>query len=149
MLEILAKGENKARREAAWVVANLSSGGTPEQTRYLVELNVIPSLCDLLTVEQVEIVEVALNSLNDLLKLSQKNDDTNPYSFAIKECGGLDKIECLKSHPNENISQKAYLLIYKLSYQDKDKDGEEEEHVAEDENEEEIKSEVIYFYFSC
>ena len=144
MIEILAKDEIKTRIEAAWVVANLSSGGTPDQIRHLVELNVIPSLCDLLTVvdgEQVEIVEVALNSLNDILKLSQKNDDSNLFAFKIRECGGMDKIECLKSHQNENISHKAYLLIYKISYQDQDKDEEEEEHEGE------IKSEVIYFYF--
>ena len=33
LIEILAKGENKTKKEAAWAVVNATSSGTPEQIR--------------------------------------------------------------------------------------------------------------------
>jgi hypothetical protein len=58
-----------------------------------------------------EIFEPALKSIESILKLGEQNEESNPYAFAIRECGGLDKIECLKSHQNENIAQKAALIV--------------------------------------
>ena len=123
MIEILAKGENKTRKEATWAVAKLTSGGAPDQIRYLVELNVIPSLCDLLTVvdgEQVELVEAALNCLYYILKSGQQNGDNNPYAFEIRGCGGLTKIENLTRQQKENISQNSVYLVKTFFVQDKD-----------------------------
>lgn len=111
----MSKGENKTRKEAAWAIVNSTSSGTPEQIRYLVELNVIPPLCDLLTTVDSKVVEVALNGLDNVLKLGQHdariNGGSNPYAFKIEECGGLDKIEFLQSHQNEKIYKKAFQII--------------------------------------
>ena len=139
LIEILATGGKRTRIEAAWAVVNLTSGGTLDQISCLLELNVIPPLCEMLNQlgnEQVKLVEGVLNSLYILFELALKNSDS-PYAFAIKECGGFEKIECLKSHQNEDISKKAALITQLFSYQDE----------AEDENEEEIISQVIYFLF--
>ena len=38
LIDILGKAEFKTRKEAAWVITNATSGGTPEQTRFLVSL---------------------------------------------------------------------------------------------------------------
>lgn len=35
LIEILAKGETKTKKEAAWAVVNATSSGTPEQIRYI------------------------------------------------------------------------------------------------------------------
>ena len=114
-MEMFATGENETRIEAAWAVANLTSGGTPEQTRYLIiKFNTIQTLCGSLILvdnEENEIFEPALKSIESILKLGEQNEDSNPYAFAIKECSGLDKIECLKSHQNGIISQKATLIV--------------------------------------
>ena len=139
LIEILATGGKSTRIEAAWAVVNLTSVGTLEQLSCLLELNVIPPLCEMLNQlgnEQVKLVEGVLNSLYILLILALKNCDS-PSEFAIKECGGFDKIEGFKSHQNENISQKAVILTQIFSYKDE----------AEVENEETIKSQVIYFLF--
>ena len=34
LIEILAKGENKTKKEAAWAVVNATSSGTPDQIRF-------------------------------------------------------------------------------------------------------------------
>ena len=112
LIEILATGENSTRNEIAWAICNLTSCGTPDQIRCLVELNVIPPFCYLLTLADSEqAVEAALKTLENILKLSELNETSNPYAMKIRECDGLDKIERLNSHQNENISHKAAILI--------------------------------------
>merc|ERR1712240_25751 len=86
--------------------------------RYLVEQGCIPPLCELLTVMDAKIVSGALNGLENILRLGEqesKNDHeangVNSYAVMIEECYGLDKIEFLQSHENQDIYQKAFDII--------------------------------------
>jgi importin subunit alpha-1 len=123
----LSKGENKTRKEAAWAVVNATSSGTPEQIRYLVDLNVIPPLCDLLNIGDTKIIEVALNGLENILKFglhdARQTGIANPYAYKIEECGGLDKIEFLQSHQNEKIYKKAFHIIEQYFSQEEEDTG--------------------------
>uniref|UniRef100_A0ABI7XLS9 Importin subunit alpha n=1 Tax=Felis catus TaxID=9685 RepID=A0ABI7XLS9_FELCA len=116
LIEILQKAEFRTRKEAAWAITNATSGGTPEQVRYLVALGCIKPLCDLLTVMDSKIVQVALNGLENILRLGEQESKQNgiginPYCALIEEAYGLDKIEFLQSHENQEIYQKAFDLI--------------------------------------
>ncbi|XP_054620287.1 importin subunit alpha-7 [Dunckerocampus dactyliophorus] len=117
LIEILQKAEFRTRKEAAWAISNATSGGTPEQIRYLVNLNCIKPLCDLLIVMDSKIVQVALNGLENILRLGEQeakqenSTGVNPYCSHIEEAYGLDKIEFLQSHENQEIYQKAFDLI--------------------------------------
>uniref|UniRef100_A0AC11B061 Karyopherin subunit alpha 5 n=1 Tax=Ovis aries TaxID=9940 RepID=A0AC11B061_SHEEP len=116
LIEILQKAEFRTRKEAAWAITNATSGGTPEQIRYLVALGCIKPLCDLLTVMDSKIVQVALNGLENILRLGEQESKQNgiginPYCALIEEAYGLDKIEFLQSHENQEIYQKAFDLI--------------------------------------
>uniref|UniRef100_H3ASY1 Importin subunit alpha n=1 Tax=Latimeria chalumnae TaxID=7897 RepID=H3ASY1_LATCH len=116
LIEILQKAEFRTRKEATWAITNATSGGTPEQIRYLVALGSIKPLCDLLTVMDSKIVQVALNGLENILRLGeqeskQNGTGINPYCALIEEAYGLDKIEFLQSHENQEIYQKAFDLI--------------------------------------
>ena len=83
--------------------------------RYIVDQGVIPPLCELLNVADPKIIQVALNGLDNILKLgvneAQRTNGPNPYTIMIEECYGLDKIECLQNHENIEIYQKAFHLI--------------------------------------
>ncbi|XP_008294934.1 importin subunit alpha-6 isoform X2 [Stegastes partitus] len=116
LIEILQKAEFRTRKEAAWAITNATSGGTPAQIRYLVSLNAIKPMCDLLTVMDSKIVQVSLNGLENILRLGeqeakQNGTGINPYCALIEEAYGLDKIEFLQSHENQEIYQKAFDLI--------------------------------------
>ncbi|CAI9718470.1 importin subunit alpha-7 isoform X1 [Octopus vulgaris] len=115
LIEILGKAEFKTRKEAAWAITNATSGGSPEQIRFLVEQGCILPLCNLLTVMDSKIVHVALNGLENILRLGEQDaklhGNTNPYAIMIEECYGLDKIEFLQSHENREIYQKAFGII--------------------------------------
>ena len=92
LIDILAKAEFKTRKEAAWAITNGTSGGTPEQIRYLVDQGCIPPLCDLLTVMDPKIILVALNGLENILKLGAQDANVhnlvNPYTVLIEQCYG-------------------------------------------------------------
>ncbi|KAB0390759.1 hypothetical protein E2I00_003751 [Balaenoptera physalus] len=93
LIEILQKAEFRTRKEAAWAITNATSGGTPEQIRYLVSLGCIKPLCDLLTVMDSKIVQVALNGLENILRLGEQEgkrsgSGVNPYCGLIEEAYG-------------------------------------------------------------
>ncbi|XP_044761473.1 importin subunit alpha-7 isoform X2 [Coccinella septempunctata] len=115
LIEILKSAEFKTRKEAAWAITNATSGGTPEQIRYLVDQGCIGPLCDLLTILDTKIVQVALNGLENILRLGEQDAKNhmgqNPYAVLIEECYGLDKIEFLQSHENIEVYQKAFDII--------------------------------------
>ncbi|XP_019062233.1 importin subunit alpha-5 isoform X2 [Fukomys damarensis] len=116
LISILQTAEFRTRKEAAWAITNATSGGSAEQIKYLVELGCIKPLCDLLTVMDSKIVQVALNGLENILRLGEQEakrngSGINPYCALIEEAYGLDKIEFLQSHENQEIYQKAFDLI--------------------------------------
>ncbi|KAH0628602.1 hypothetical protein JD844_009958 [Phrynosoma platyrhinos] len=116
LINILQTAEFRTRKEAAWAITNATSGGSAEQIKYLVELGCIKPLCDLLTVMDSKIVQVALNGLENILRLGEQEarrsgTGINPYCALIEEAYGLDKIEFLQSHENQEIYQKAFDLI--------------------------------------
>lgn len=92
LIDILGKAEFKTRKEAAWAITNATSGGTAEQIRYLVDQGCIPPLCDLLTVMDGKIVQVALNGLENILRLGDQDakahKGVNAYAVLIEECYG-------------------------------------------------------------
>jgi len=114
LIDILQRAEFKTRKEAAWAITNATSGGTADQIKYIVSVGCIPPMCDLLTVMDAKIVQVALSGLENILKYGEqesKETGTNPYAVQIEECYGLDKIEFLQSHENLDIYQKAFDII--------------------------------------
>uniref|UniRef100_A0A2L2YBY9 Importin subunit alpha n=2 Tax=Parasteatoda tepidariorum TaxID=114398 RepID=A0A2L2YBY9_PARTP len=105
----LNKGEFQTQKEAAWAISNLTVSGSKAQVAYLVEQKVIPPLCNLLTVKDPQVIQVVLDGISNILKFA------GPQFFSvasnIEECGGLDKIEALQNHENEEIYKVAYEII--------------------------------------
>uniref|UniRef100_A0A182NH15 Importin subunit alpha n=1 Tax=Anopheles dirus TaxID=7168 RepID=A0A182NH15_9DIPT len=114
IIGLLQKADFKTRKEAAWAITNATSGGTVQQIKYLVDAGCIPPMCELLTVMDPKIVTVALNGLENILKVGEdQRTKPNPYAVMIEECYGLDKLEFLQSHQNNDIYEKAFSIIQK------------------------------------
>eukprot|EP01135_Chromosphaera_perkinsii_P003911 Nk52_evm12s262 gene=Nk52_evmTU12s262 len=114
LIEILQNAEFKTRKEAAWAVSNAALGGNPDQIKYLVNQGCIKPLCDLLTVMDVKIVQVVLDGLENILKVGEteaSETGVNRFAEFVEEAYGLDKIEFLQSHENEDIYKKAYSIV--------------------------------------
>ena len=87
LIQLLSNAEFDIRKEAAWAISNATSGGSPQQIKFLVQQGCIRPLCDLLTVNDVKIVTIALEGLENV-------------SFFMCWCG----IVVIASHPCSHIS---------------------------------------------
>ncbi|KTG00210.1 hypothetical protein cypCar_00021872 [Cyprinus carpio] len=102
-------GDFGTQKEAAWAISNLTISGRKEQVAYLIQQQVIPPFCNLLTVKDAQVVQVVLDGLSNILKMA--DDEAETISNLIEECGGLEKIEQLQNHENEDIYKLAYEII--------------------------------------
>ncbi|CDP17235.1 unnamed protein product [Coffea canephora] len=117
LIDLLQNGEFEIKKEAAWAISNATSGGSHEQIKYLVSQACIKPLCDLLVCPDPRIVSVCLEGLENILKVgeAEKNlgitGDVNLYAQMIDDAEGLEKIENLQSHDNNDIYEKAVKIL--------------------------------------
>lgn len=116
LIDLLTNAEFDIKKEAAWAVSNATSGGTKEQIRYLVDQGCIKPLCDLLDAKDTRIVSVALEGLENILRMGQAGlpeGSASEYGQQVDSEGGLDKIEALQNHGTQEIYEKAMKIISK------------------------------------
>uniref|UniRef100_A0A8C5RHQ5 Importin subunit alpha n=1 Tax=Laticauda laticaudata TaxID=8630 RepID=A0A8C5RHQ5_LATLA len=109
IIHLLDKGDFGTQKEAAWAISNLTISGRKDQVAYLIQQNVIPPFCNLLIVKDAQVVQVVLDGLSNILKMA--DDEAETIANFIEECGGLEKIEQLQNHENEDIYKLAYEII--------------------------------------
>ena len=114
VIHLLSKSDLATRREAAWCINNLSLSGKHEQIAYVLEQGVLKPFCELLTIEDPQIMVVVLDGISNILKMASSNyEDLLSVTSQIEECNGLDLIERLQSHRNEEIYKLAFDIIDK------------------------------------
>ncbi|KAJ2338815.1 Importin subunit alpha-1, partial [Coemansia sp. RSA 2673] len=133
LLHILQHGDFKSKKEACWAVSNATSGGLnqPDQIRYMVQQGCIKPLCDLLNCMDNKITQVALDGLENILKVGdadkeQSPNQVNQYALYIEEAGGMEKIHNLQLHDNIEIYKKAYNIIDKYFAEEGDDEEDNE-----------------------
>jgi importin subunit alpha-6/7 len=128
LIQLLSNAEFDIRKEAAWAISNATSGGTPQQIKYLVQVGCIRPLCDLLVVADAKIITVALEGLENILKVGHEEvrqglTEENDMARFVDEAEGLSKIEFLQQHENSDIYDKAVKIIETyFSQEDDDED---------------------------
>jgi HEAT repeat protein len=127
LVQLLATADFDVKKEAAWAISNATSGGLPDQIRYLVQQGCIRPLCDLLIVQDSRIINVALEGIENILKLGEEdreniNGEVNEFARLVEEAEGMDKLETLQSHQNDEIYQRAVRILE--SYFGEDDDNE-------------------------
>ncbi|KAF2453178.1 armadillo-type protein [Lineolata rhizophorae] len=134
LIHLLQNGDFKTRKEACWAISNATSGGLqkPEQIRYLVQCGCIKPLCDLLGCPDNKIIQVALDGLENILKVGDMDKEShegasgeslNRYALFIEEVGGMEKIHDCQNNANEEIYMKAYTIIEKYFSDEDDREG--------------------------
>ncbi|KAK7329512.1 hypothetical protein VNO77_23682 [Canavalia gladiata] len=126
LVNLLQNAEFDIKKEAAWAISNATSGGTHEQIKYLVSQGCIKPLCDLLVCPDPRIVTVCLEGLENILKVGEaerslgNSGDVNLYAQMIDDAEGLEKIENLQSHDNNEIYEKAVKILETYWLEDED-----------------------------
>jgi len=113
---LLETADFDIKKEAAWVISNATSGGSPQQIQYLVECGCIKPLVDLLSVSDSKIIVVALEALENILKVGKQKQQEmgcaeNPFTALIEQADGLQKIETLQEDQNEDVYRKAMKIL--------------------------------------
>ena len=111
IVKALAEGEFQTQKEAAWAISNLTVSGEPQQVAAAVQSGCIPPFCNLLSVQDSQVIHVVLDGLTNILKMA--GDDLEHVCMVIEECQGLDKIEALQNHENADIYKLAFEIIEK------------------------------------
>eukprot|EP01064_Diplonema_japonicum_P023105 TRINITY_DN33559_c0_g1_i1.p1 TRINITY_DN33559_c0_g1~~TRINITY_DN33559_c0_g1_i1.p1 ORF type:complete len:504 (+),score=141.60 TRINITY_DN33559_c0_g1_i1:41-1552(+) len=117
VIQRMMTGEVQVKREAAWVINNAASGGTAEQVNFLVQEGCIPALCDLLGLREEKVLTVALEAIDNILKIGQMEKQNtgreNPFAMSLTECGGTDKVQELQHHASTAIYEKSLSILRK------------------------------------
>lgn len=117
LVQLLQSAEFEIKKEAAWAISNATSGGTHEQIKFLVTQGCIKPLCDLLVCPDPRIVTVCLEGLENILKVGEaeksngNTGEVNVFAQMIDDAEGLEKIENLQSHDNNDIYEKAVKIL--------------------------------------
>lgn len=116
LVSILKNEEFDIQKEAAWAISNATSGGRDEQLQYLIQQGVIPPLCELFNCPDAKIILVAMEGLENLLRVgkneTQMTGTDNKVAELVEECGGLDALEALQRHDNSEIYEKSVRLLH-------------------------------------
>ncbi|KAL5580371.1 hypothetical protein UlMin_012813 [Ulmus minor] len=117
LIHLLQHAEFDIKKEAAWAISNATSGGSHEQIKLLVDQGCIKPLCDLLICPDPRIIAVCLEGLENILKVGEAdkemglNGGINLCAQVIDDSEGLEKIESLQSHDNNEIYEKAVKIL--------------------------------------
>eukprot|EP00919_Chromeraceae_sp_WS-2016_P059847 GHVR01142244.1.p1 GENE.GHVR01142244.1~~GHVR01142244.1.p1 ORF type:complete len:518 (+),score=120.84 GHVR01142244.1:29-1582(+) len=116
LVTLLSTADFDIQKEAAWGISNATSGGNLQQVEYMVMCGCVAPLCGLLRVKDTKIVSVALEALENILRMgASKQKDSNlpdnPWIATIEQCDGVEQIEKLQEDANEEIYNKAVALL--------------------------------------
>ncbi|KAK4537424.1 hypothetical protein CDCA_CDCA12G3449 [Cyanidium caldarium] len=117
LVHLMSTSDFDTRKEATWAVSNATAGGTDAHIAVLVQHGCIKPLCDMLMVSDAKVVQVALEGLENILAAGERQRHlgrlsmVNEYARLVEEADGLDKLEALQNHVNEEIYNKSVHLI--------------------------------------
>jgi len=110
---IFTMNDDKAwdvKKEAAYVIYNLVTRNDRKYIKLLLRNFIVSPVVNLLDTVSVDTIMVSLKILKQLLK-SEKNIKNGYVSSLIEDSGGLDKIEMLQNHDNEEIYELSLDII--------------------------------------
>ena len=133
VIERLANDEYEVKKEAAWVIANILHGfaaepnaATASRATTLVQLGAIPPMVKMLEVNDAAMQKLMLEAVGTLLEagelLQKGKGGDNPFLVPFDEAEGVDKLESLQTHHNEEVYEKAVALLEKHFGEDGDDD---------------------------
>jgi len=137
LIGLLRDSEFDIQKEAAWAISNATSGGSDAQIRHLVDCSAIPALAQLFRCHDAKVIQVALEGMSNILGVGKRDADRtgseNKYAIALEECTGLDALEELQHHDNQEIYEQVVKMLREYFDSDEE-DGADMPAVSADNN---------------
>ncbi|XP_019085985.1 PREDICTED: importin subunit alpha-1-like [Camelina sativa] len=116
LVKLAQSAEFDIKEKAVRAISNAALGGSHDQIRFLVEQGCIKPLCDLLLHPEPVIISACLNGLEKILEVGKAvmmriGGNVNNYTQRIEDAEGLQKIENIQHHENNEISEKASKIL--------------------------------------
>merc|ERR1712045_710653 len=116
IVHLLATADFEIKKEAAWAISNATAGGSPAQIEHLIQAGCIKPMCDLLATSEQRMIGVALDAIENILKIGQQKQQENglpenPIVALVEQAEGLHQLEALQEVPNEDVYHKAVRLL--------------------------------------
>lgn len=111
VIDFLGVSNFSLQKEAAWAVSNMTLNGSAEQVKYLVNNNIIERICGLLICEDAQVIRILLEMIYKIF--SHYKEDFSFIADEIEKHNGLDHLEALQNHPDQEIYKFAYEIIDK------------------------------------
>ena len=112
MLELISNGESDVKREASWVILNVAHFGSDKDVERLVEAGSIKTLCDLIAISDVKVILELIKVFDGMLMVGDKIG--KDYVRLFYECGGIEKIEELQQHKNDDVYGETVMFLEKF-----------------------------------
>ncbi|KAJ5071787.1 importin subunit alpha-4 [Anaeramoeba ignava] len=114
IVEILNSDEFEVRKEALYSISNILANISFEQAKFLLDLDFISPICNLLSFNDPPILFKCLSSILSILQFGELfYEEKNQFVSFIEEIGGIEKIRILENHEISNINEIAQKIIEK------------------------------------
>lgn len=117
LINVLLHDDMQVKNEAVWALSNCTASANPQQFGVLVEKGLIRALGNVLKLQDVRMLAVALEGLDNTLANGSKHhvdeNGENKFTAIMEQEGCLDDLENLQQHPNHTIYQQALKIIDK------------------------------------
>jgi len=80
-------------------------------SRYLVDNGTVDPLCKLLDSVDPSTIIVGLEAIGNLLQHGKQADGSSRFAEHVESCGGLDGLEALQKHDNEEIYDRTVQIL--------------------------------------
>ena len=109
IVELARSAPWKVRKQAIWTVSNVVNNKSHTYVESLVDLNGIDVMCEALCINNARIQYMALVTIDKILSIGVEHGKN--YQLLIYKCRGMDMIEDLQHHPNDEIYRKARAIV--------------------------------------
>ena len=97
------------RKEAVWTLCNVVLSGKDILIQSLVQVDGIRGLCAGLEIREPKLLLTLLNAFEKLMAVDEAYDRN--YRLIMEEYGGIERLEGLQLHPNDDVYEKSNHLI--------------------------------------
>lgn len=114
LIYVLKNSEIDVKKEAVWAISNAASGATSKQIEYLIKKDCLIHMIELLNSSDSRIINVILDGFLNILEIGQQKvnqEFSNEYARIIEQNEGLEKLENLQHHVNNDIYKKTTHLL--------------------------------------